>query len=384
MSKLWKARLGEVSDEADGPDLSLAHQELEKALGGIFGIPDKIEISEAIFSNPDVSSPVTSSGEIFMIRYKSRQPVSSIYGAPGIQFYDTEQKKRLAFVNGTIQIWKQLADNSWEQVIDLELVEEPEIKKYEDVDFGVLREIDDGKVIAVSADPALFTLVDDAVPVSGAQNFNELADVENAKWDPPYYEYTRYASAIKGHAAMVGDTEKIWPAAIEDPGFWFWAKADPIYIPGPSSWKYITGWVIQEGSHEDATVEDLSDDFPGVYFPLSQGIYKINLQYSVPVSDGLIGETRFLIGCGNCHKWPPSTASRKAKHFYFDRPDGTPPPLQQTMVRWTEIEVGGPGVDEGQSYIVVPGDNASFLVRFRQVTGFGFSCRPMLSVSRIN
>ena len=239
-------------------------------------------------------------------------------------------------------------------------------------------------MIAVSADPALFTLVDDAVPVSGAQNFNELADVENAKWDPPYYEYTRYASAIKGHAAMVGDTEKIWPSAIEDPSFMFWAKATPQEIG--SAWGVITNWVIQQpGSHEDATVIDRSDSHPDVDFEVTPGVYKVDFQYSVPSSNGLIGRTQFQVGAHNCFQWPGHTFHDKAKHFYFDNPGPTdPPPLQQTMVRWVSTEDDGPGVDEGPVFVVVPGNDALISIAMRQFRGFRFMCAPTIAVSRIN
>jgi len=382
MPKLWKARLGEVSDEADGPDLALAHEELEKAIGGIFGIPDKVEISQAIFENPDVGTAVSGDGQPWMLRYKTEHPVSSGGLGCGIEFYDEEQRKRLVLVDSKLQIFKQLSNGSWAEVINLELIDEPEISEYADVMESIKNYDGAGKVIAVSADDTKFTLVDDSVPTSGAQTFLELADVENIKWEPAYGGGTTYRQELIGHAAMVGATEKLWPGIVVDPNFMFWAEADPVEVGG--GWKYITGWKIGEGSNADATVGDLSDDHPGVYFPLTPGIYKINLQYSVPSSGGLTGKTEFRIGCGGCHKWPPATSHSKAKHFYFDRPDPPDdPPLQRTMTRWTELEEEGPGTDEGQTFIVVPGNDASFLVRFRQETGFPFMCRPVISVSRI-
>ena len=124
MPKLWKARLGEVSDEADGPDLALAHQELELAIGGIFGIPDKVNIADAVFAQPDVpGSAVTADGQIWMLRYKSEQVVSNVQDASGIEFYDEGERKRIVLVDSKIQIFKQLANGSWGYVLDLELVD---------------------------------------------------------------------------------------------------------------------------------------------------------------------------------------------------------------------------------------------------------------------
>lgn len=383
MPKLWKARLGEVSDDAEGPDLTLAHKELEGAIGGIFGIPDKVEISEAVFSNPDVASPVTSSGEVFMMRYKSQQATSNARSASGIEFYDGDERKRLVFVNSKIQIFKQLADDSWENVIDLELVEEPTIVEYEDVQFQTLVTGDVGKAIAVATDPAKFALVDNAVPASGAQTFLELADVPEAKWQPVFGGGPPYKDSIKGNAVMYGATDKLWPGIVDDPNFSFWATAQPQEVRGLT---WIANWAIGEGSHDDATVEAMNEDFPAVFFPLTPGIYKVNFQYAVTSSGGLTGLTEFRMRARHSSQWPsPHVERRKAKHFYFDDTgEDPPPPLQQAMVSWEDDAPGAPGVDEGQMMVVIPGNDGGIFFTAEQISGFSFMCRPTVSVSRIN
>jgi hypothetical protein len=181
---------------------------------------------------------------------------------------------------------------------------------------------------------------------------------------------------------MVGASGELWPAAVEDPSFMFWAQAPPKTVSG---WGHMTNWSIQSESHEDATVEDLGGS-PSAAFPLTPGIYKINLQWAVSSSDGLIGLVFYQIGCFNCHQWPSiHTWRTKAKPFYFDNPPGTdPPPLQETMVRWVNPAKDSPGVDSGQCFVVVPGNDAYISVAFMIDDGFSFMCRPTISVSRIN
>ena len=139
-ARLWKGRLADVvnsteSDDADGPALVVAHNELEGAIGKVLGIPADVRIENAIFTS------VSAAGKIFMLKYKTGQIATSAGDGAGLQFTDGDKVKKLTFVNGEIGVWERSGtepDYTWTLMFDYETDDEPNLTDMDDVSIAAL------------------------------------------------------------------------------------------------------------------------------------------------------------------------------------------------------------------------------------------------------
>lgn len=116
-----------VTDDSDGVDVVDGHAALEEAIGNIFGINDKVDISKAIFTT------VRADGGIWMLRYKNDSVLGAADSA-GIEFNDGIERKKLCFAGSKIGIWRYIeSDDSWELEFDYEDVTEPTLLSKTDV-----------------------------------------------------------------------------------------------------------------------------------------------------------------------------------------------------------------------------------------------------------
>lgn len=397
MAKLDVERLGAVSDEADGPDLSAAHQELEVALGAIFGIPDKIDISQAIFSNPDVSSDVTATGKIFMLRYKTDSVVSDGKSGSGIEFYDGAERKRLTFVNSHVAIWREVTSNpeTWAEVIDFEF--EPDVaptlggdEPLTDVDNMVAAyggSSGAGLVLAVGTH-GKFTLVPNEVATTGAEEFTVLTDVSD-KFST-FLSYNFNPNTWGQGFKISADGSLLEPTDISSPdddAFVAYAEVangvslGQVGILGNGDWTVIQNWNLDPNSSPSATVVE-GAGLPRAAFALLKGVYRVSFQYAQTVVSTTGGPISFSIGALRGHLWPPVSLSRRAvQHQYFN--GESEDPMDDWV--WTDQFSYHPKMDMGPFYVVVPDGDPVGLVGFRMGVARGaVAVRPSVCITRIH
>ena len=153
MAELLKLRL---SDDDDGPDVSDGHRALEAALSEIFSIEDGVDITQAIFGTPSSTEQATgrtvgvnSSGQIWMLRYKSESVAVDGRDGMGLDFTDGDKRKRLTFVNSQVAVWEETSADTWEEIFNLETTEDGKLSELADVGPRIQSYSSEDDVIAV-------------------------------------------------------------------------------------------------------------------------------------------------------------------------------------------------------------------------------------------
>ena len=264
-----------------------SHNELENDLGEIFGIPDNTVISTPIFGTTiDGSKPVNADGSIRGIQRLIMDSASSdVDTSVGIEFYDGTERKRIAFVNSGLKIFRE-GSADWEQVSDLE---DPASGS------GLLAELSDvdptlvmaaNKVLGTNSLGTLFELQDPASGV-GVNRFVDCTDTEAAVGPDPFTGLVDKLVYVKS-ATSLGFTDQ--PAGLGGPVVMM------LRAPGESvgssdwnngSWKNMYNWEFQSFDDDGGFLTD-DTNLLGIgpsgegnfYIELDAGVYEINYWFT--------------------------------------------------------------------------------------------------------
>lgn len=264
-----------------------AHVELEGDLESIFGIPDNTPITEAIFGQaPDGGLPVNEDGSISgVIRFIMASDVSTAANSVAIEFKDSEEQKRIVFVDSGLKIYKAGAAD-WELVADLEQPGTGQLQSLADVDdtnFGA------NKVLAVNGAGTGFIFVDPA-SASGITKFHELTDT-------PAIVGAGYDSAKIGHVAYIKSTTEIdYKAPPEGLGTPFVMCLTTPDDGVPISWRLlgrdwndVTQWGYETIADGGLLITDTGlIDSDGKFIDLDEGIYTISFGIQRTPRTGLV------------------------------------------------------------------------------------------------
>jgi hypothetical protein len=168
-----KLDIGRMQNSTQVRRVDDAHNALEEALELIFGIPDNTEITRPIFDkiNPDGSATG-------VVRLTSTSPPAGADDAVGLEFYDGDVKKKIAFVGGVLRLYVWSDETStWTIVANLEapasgrLVDLADCTEIKDADLS--QSI--GMLVKVNNSGNGFSLQESAT-VDGINLFTELQD----------------------------------------------------------------------------------------------------------------------------------------------------------------------------------------------------------------
>lgn len=336
MSKLWVDRIidiagGEISDDADGPAVVIAHEDVEKAMSGIFGIPLGLNITTGIFDNPDTLAGVNSDGKISMMRFKSDSIATDGEVASGLEFYDGTERKRLVLVGSELQVWKQLADLSWELVFNFEEVIEGTLSGKTDAGQKVQDKDPKLDVLAVASDEnrEYFTLVSNEILQTGKTEFIELDDVSSTFENPFGTPGVPYNPNLAGQGIIIGENSTLLePVGIEDPddsvyAFDLWMQNTISLgvgdVDGSGTWKVMGPLSIYSDLDTNPELTDLGGQANGAVV-LPAGIYKLKPRFRMTAAGGGgYGELLLrLVGTGfQQHPAPGNIARTLAKPFNY-------------------------------------------------------------------
>jgi hypothetical protein len=301
MGKLWVDRIidivsGEISDDADGPAVVVAHNEVQKAMSEIFSIPLGLNITTGIFENPDTFAGVNADGKISMMRFETSGIAGGGTDSCGLEFFDGNERKRLILVGSTLQIWKELANGTWEQVIDLEATIEGTLSGK--VDAGPAVEDKDPPLgvlaVASNANEEFFTLVPNEVAETGRTEFLELTDVHDDFKNPHPVTSFPYDPALIGHGVIIGADDMLEPASIEDSDNSVYAfdlytvTSRPLgegTAAGSGEWRTMGPWHIESPFSDPPTLVTLSGQANGGV-ELGPGVYKLKPRFRMTSAGG--------------------------------------------------------------------------------------------------
>ena len=278
-----------VEDSTDGSEFVLAHNQTESDIGEIFGIPDKQNITRAIFGS------VRSDGGIQLIRFKSKRQGSSPTTAIGIEFRVGTVRKRLSFANSEIRIWTLNPNTGvWTSGVDFESDEEPSLISKSDCIY-LAGYSDEEELVGVTSTADRngkywFTYYPKTAISNGYTKWKQMGDVF-----VPLSEYK------PGRIMMVNDSAAdpkftlIMPPG--DTQQYALCKSATL-IAEPKEAKVALGWQkdgwapglnISNGEYDDDISITGDVYYPFSEFVVDKGVYNIRMRLQVdatPVRDG--------------------------------------------------------------------------------------------------
>lgn len=315
---------GRMNNAQDGDNVAEAHAEFETALAKIFGIPEGVDIRNAIFTEVD------STGGIFLMRYKT-ETVKLANGSPGIMFKDGNKVKKLTFAGSKIAIWERIRGR-WSRLFDYEDVEEPALTEHTDVSIDTM----EPNWIVGTTDGEKFVLRPPEAAGDGVSNFIELTEADdfNNGGSPPALDKV-------GRILCVKSTKKL--GAFEDPAnepqqyAWAWATNQTLPLvgmagnppPDEEGMALIKSWDV---SMHDMDINSETGDqsyvirpttFNGVVrggFELTEpGVYRVRLNCSKYSNDINLAILWKIVPSKGVNYFPPGY-NRKANPFYWKYP----------------------------------------------------------------
>jgi hypothetical protein len=376
MGKLWVDRIieiagGEVSDDADGPAVVVAHNDVERAMSEIFSIPLGVNITDGIFENPDNFAGVTSEGKISMMRFKTDQIESDGGQSCGLEFDDGVNKRRLTFVGSHLQVWGEVSLGVWELIFDHEAEIEGTLSGK--VDAGPRVQAKDPPLYVIAVDTVgdgeeqRFTLVKDEVYETGRTEFIELADVSAAFQSLPWQDGPYNEDKIGWGVAIGADETILEPVKIADLSagaysFHLWRTPS---VPLGSVGRLGNGNWSQIGPFEVSMWE------PGGRFPelvgyngveratvrLPAGVYKVRAGFRMTSASHGLGKLMLRLVGNGFHIFPQDGLLSQEIPWKYVKQDV--PRDDWWHDWWPEVNPRQPFIadaDMGPTMIIVPND----------------------------
>jgi hypothetical protein len=314
-----------ATDATDGKGVVVAHNELEKALTKIFGIPNDQAISEAVFS------VVRSDGGITQLTFSNGEQKTTVEGSTGIDFYDGNLHKRLTFANSQIAIWAYDEDTEeWTQTFDYEAVVEPNLVDMTDVHMPILS-ASQVVVVGLVEGELKFVLADAQVPEDGVTSFRECSDVADGLFTGQYtgnqFDPAKYGHYVGIHKEA-NHLVPIEPDVGQDYFITMRSYAQDLKRIGQKGQGATGDWTIvtwDSGLREDGTAVDKTEDlrsygsYSNAAFALAAGVYDVDIGYSLNTSRAANVIIWKLIGYG-FHQFPDHHMVHQVPFSYNQSP----------------------------------------------------------------
>jgi len=394
VAKLWKGRLADVvasldSDDADGPALVTAHNELEGAIAAVLGIEPDVRVEKALFTS------VSAGGQFFMLKYKTDAIVTNANDGAGIEFTDGDKVKKLTFVNGEIGVWERSGsppDYDWTLMFDYETEDEPNLVDLGDCQRFVQLGDREGLVLGVASpigtdeEEEHFEQVPNTVGTSGISRLIDATDVSDdfkpGLFAPAGSVYNADAVGKAFGVSTDGSTLKPVDLATGVEAGYTVHKKGPVQTlglvgrEGNGSWTTLA-WGSNDFGGSAATMVDWNGSTRGAFI-LEKGLYKVLLSWAQASAAGISGKIMYSLA-GNGYKPHISTLRATPVQWFNERSFWI---RTDNETVYTNSNSGAPGYSPGPWFICVP-VSATVAVRMGHTDPYEITVRPNVSIERI-
>ena len=289
----------------NGKSVVEGHAEFEAAVCEAFGIQNGLNISGSILGT------VAADGSWTMARFSRGTPASGAGDAVGWEFRNPTRAVRFVQVDGTMQVWEEQADGTWDRVRDLEFLEDGALTDLADVWINRIPDPSTTtdtavKVIGSASAGFGFGLGSDTT-ISGAEKFSQLDDVVTLIVNPDYLGSEGSVMESYDDAGTIKIKSKLIPALLEEslptigmfrgqldmgpyiearPATWQWDVAWPganwvgvdsdnrPYLSEAGVYRITFEWILNSGSTLNTRIYDgnLDPSAIGLYLHTSPGI----------------------------------------------------------------------------------------------------------------